>query len=219
MLFFPSHDSEETELRPWTVEGKVIGFCREIEKPAAIWLMTHGNGGQANQRGYILKRMSERDSLYVLEYPGYGSRDGVPSRASIDAALGDAYNVLRKRYPGVPLCALGESMGSGPASFLATMPAPPEKIVLIVPFDSLASVAAAQIPFFPVRMLIRDDWNNIDSLKAYKGRVEIFAANDDEIIPYSRAKNLAAHVPGAKFFTMPGGHGWSNTRFPVRIER
>lgn len=179
--------------------------------------MTHGNAGQAAQRGYILGRMSERDALYVLEYPGFGSREGSPSKASIDSAAMEGYKYLRERYPGVPICALGESIGSGPASLLATMSVPPDKIVLVVPFDSLANVAAAQMPLFPVRFLLKDNWNNIDSLKTYTRSVEIFAAIDDEIIPFVHAKNLAAHVPGSKLFPISGGHDWSDTTSPLRI--
>ncbi len=218
MLYFPTHHSGQTALQPWIVEGRVLGYCREIEKPNTVWLLTHGNGGQASQRGYVLDRMSAQDSLYVLEYPGYGSRGGQPSKTSIDAATAEAYGVLKKRFPGVPVCALGESIGSGPASLLAKMPLPPEKIILIVPFDSVASVGAAKMPLFPVRLLLKDNWDNIKSLNRYEGIVEIFAAKDDEVIPFAHAAELAAKIAGAKFYPLEGGHDWSDTRSPLRIE-
>lgn len=217
MLYFPTHYTRETELRPWIFEDRIIGYCREVERPTAIWLMTHGNGGQANQRGYVLDRMSARNSLYIVEYPGYGPREGEPSEASINAATAEAFKMLRTRFPGVPLCALGESIGSGPASKLAMMPVPPEKIVLIVPFDSLARVAAAKMPLFPVPLLLKDNWDNIDSLKGYGGHLEIFAATADEIIPFAHAANLAANVPGSKLHPIAGGHGWSDTSSPLRL--
>jgi uncharacterized protein len=133
LLFFPTHFAQDTDLSPWIIGGNVIGYCREANNPEAVWLCTHGNGGQADQRSYLLRRMSDRDSLYVLEYPGYGLRNGRPSKSSIDAAAKEAYHVLRSRFHSVPVCVVGESMGSGPACYLATDSTPPDKVVLIVP--------------------------------------------------------------------------------------
>src|ERR1700677_339820 len=101
--------------------------------------MAHGNGGQAAGRDYVLRRMSKEDSLYVLEYPGYGSREGSPSLESINRAASEAYQLLRSQHPNTPVCVLGESIGSGPACALALEKIPPDKIVLVVPFDTLAS--------------------------------------------------------------------------------
>src|SRR5436190_24177463 len=85
LLFFPTHGSAPGgSFRPWFDGTNVIGFCREVDRPKAIWLMTHGNGGQASDREYILSHLSTKESLYVLEYPGYGLREGSPSRRSID---------------------------------------------------------------------------------------------------------------------------------------
>src|SRR5262249_40423007 len=71
MLFFPSHDAQPTQLAPWSDGHATIGYCREASNARTIWLMMHGNAGQAAGRDYVLRRMSSQDSLYVLEYPGY----------------------------------------------------------------------------------------------------------------------------------------------------
>jgi hypothetical protein len=77
LLFFPSHTLASTSLTPWRDDNQhIIGYCREVTNAQNIWLMTHGNAGQAADRDYVLSRMSARDSLYVLEYPGYGQRPG-----------------------------------------------------------------------------------------------------------------------------------------------
>ena len=61
--------------------------------------------------------------------------------AAIDAAALEAYKLLRARFPGKPVCVAAESIGSGPASTLARAKIPPDKLVFIVPFDNLKSVA------------------------------------------------------------------------------
>jgi hypothetical protein len=58
-----------------------------------VWLLIHGNGGQAADRAYALPSFSMDDSVFILEYPGYGSRKGKPSKKSLDAADRQAYRI------------------------------------------------------------------------------------------------------------------------------
>jgi pimeloyl-ACP methyl ester carboxylesterase len=206
MLFFPTHLALSTGLSPWSDGKQTIGFCHEVTNAPTIWLMMHGNGGQAADRDYVLPCMSGRDSLYVLEYPGYGLRKGSPSLESMNQAAAEAYELLRAQHPGAPVCVLGESLGSGPACALAREKIAPDKIVLVVPFDNLAGVASGHFFFLPVRLMLRDAWDNVESLKHYSGPVEIFAAEADAIIPVQHAKSLAAQIPNAHFTQIPGGH-------------
>ena len=211
MLYFPSHGNVLTRLTPWTDGGRTIGFCREVPNPRTIWLMLHGNGGQAANRDYVLHCLTDQDSLYVLEYPGYGSRLGSPSLESLNRAASESYHLLRSRNPNTPICLLGESIGSGPACHLARENPPPEKIVLAVPFDILSRVASRQFPFLPVGLLLRDAWNNVESLRDYSGPVDIFGAIDDGIISIDHARALAKQIPNGRLITIQGGHNdWSN---------
>jgi pimeloyl-ACP methyl ester carboxylesterase len=206
LLYHPSHRAGQTQLEPWTEGGEVVGFCRRVPAPRRVWLMTHGNTGQASQRDYVLSRMDPGDSLFVLEYPGFGDRRGAPSRDSMNRAAAGAYGALRREYPALPLGLIGESIGSGPACFLASMSRPPDRIVLIVPFDTLESVASGHLPFLPVGAMLRDDWDNLRALRGYAGPVEIYGARDDRVIPVAHARNLAAHVQGAAYVEIEGGH-------------
>ncbi|MDD2851905.1 MAG: alpha/beta fold hydrolase [Desulfuromonadaceae bacterium] len=192
-------------------EGKLIGCVRETTAPKTIWLFLHGNGGQASDRVYALPSFSNHDSVYILEYPGYGSRPGSPSMSSINKAATQAYEALRSKFPQVPVCIIGESIGSGPASFLAKNPLPPDKIVLILPFDTLANVAAVHYSYLPVKFLLQDNWDNVASLSDYKGQLEIFGARADTIVPIRHAWALADSKPSAIFHIIEGDHNdWAN---------
>lgn len=206
LLYFPSHRPNGGPLAPWAVEDAVIGFCREVEAPREVWLMLHGNGGQASQRAYMLEHVAKDAAFYVLEYPGYGDRPGKPSLASINAAAAEAWRNLRARYPGVPMGVIGESIGSGPASALAGVALPPEKIVLWTPYDRLVDVAKEKFRWLPVGLLLRDKWDNGAALKNYAGVVEIYAAKADEVIPNHHARTLHEKVPGSVFTEIDGGH-------------
>lgn len=91
MMYFPTHGTPTSRLSPWFVGGAIFGYARENEAPARVWLMLHGNGGQAAHRDYILSCVPDADAVFVLEYPGYGVRPGAPSRHSIDDAALMAY--------------------------------------------------------------------------------------------------------------------------------
>jgi len=210
LLYFPSHHASDNGLTAWRIDGKVMGYSRTVSAPENIWLMLHGNAGQAADRAYAIPSFFQRDSVFVLEYPGYGLREGKPSRVSFDAAAAEAYRLLRGTFPNTPVCVVGESIGTGPACTLATQPQPPDKIVLVVPFDKLTRVAAHHFPLLPVSLIMEADWNNMRALSAYKGPIEIFGASQDTVIPIEHARKLASILPAAKFHTIDGGHNdWS----------
>jgi len=197
-------------LAPWEVNGEAWGVRRVVERPNAVWLVMHGNAGQAAQREYVLDILPSDVCVYVLEYPGYGARAGEPSRASIDAAARAAYRLLGELHPGATRCVLGESLGSGPAALLAREPSPPSAIVLATPYDRLADVAADAFPWLPARWILRDDWDNGAALAAYTGALLILAAEHDAVIANRHARSLAARVPRAELRMLPGGHNdWS----------
>ena len=217
MLFYPSHRSETNGLVAWTIAGRAIGYARIVDNPENVWLFTHGNAGQAADRVYALQRFSDSDSVFILEYPGFGNREGSPSKASFNSAAEEAYRELRKVYSNIPVCVVGESIGSGPASSLTRLEKPPDKLVLVVPFDNLASVVADHFPLIPARLILFDRWDNVEALKGYSGKVEIYGAIDDQVIPIHHARTLAKSLPTAVFHEIPGGHNeWSQRRM-VRI--
>ena len=209
-LFYPSHHDSSNGLTAWKLGDRVIGYAREVDGPENVWLMLHGNGGQASDRAYALPCFSARDSIYILEYPGYGRRAGAPSRASFDEAALEAYLLLRKSFPKIPVCVVGESLGTGPSSMLASQSPAPDKIVLVTPFDKLTRVAADHFPLLPVGLILGKTWDNSRALTAYKGPIEIFGAKEDQIIPVNHAQALAASLPSARFHLIEGGHNdWS----------
>ena len=210
-LFFPTHQAPTTSLTLWQIEEQIVGYAREVKDPASVWLMLHGNAGEAAHRDYILRSLSPRTSVYILEYPGYGLRGGSPSRASIDEAASAGYRYLRERYARMPISVIGESIGSGPACHLASESTPPNRIVLITPFSSLLALAAERLPLVPVGWLLRDRWDNIAALKGYSGPLDVYGAIHDEVIPFRHAEALA-RATGARFVSVASGHNdWVDT--------
>ena len=217
LLYHPSHAGDSGLLRPWVVRGATIGYAREVANPSSVWLMAHGNAGEAAHRDYILKCVFTTSAVYVVEYPGYGLRPGQPNEPSLNRAVREGYDELRARYPNIGIGVIGESLGSGPACTLAHAPVPPAKLVLMVPFDTLASVAADHMPYLPTNLLLKDRWDNVASLKGYRGPVTIYAAQRDTIIGPEHGRRLASAV-GATFHLIDSGHNDLLSSGAVRIE-
>jgi pimeloyl-ACP methyl ester carboxylesterase len=66
---------------------------------------------------------------------------------------------------------------------------------------------------------MRDQWDNVAALETYPGPIEIYAAHDDEVIPFKHAKALADALPSARLITMTGGHNSWQLKEPFKIAR
>jgi pimeloyl-ACP methyl ester carboxylesterase len=195
--------------------GETIAYLhspRDVATPEAVFIVFHGNAGFALHRSYYRDALREvsadRWACVVLEYPGYGARAGSPSKNTLEAAAAEVLEVVLARHP-VPVYLIGESLGSGVATSLAA--SHPDKVsglILVTPFTSLAAVGRHHYPFLPVRLLLRDNFDNVRNLKQYQGPVAVVLAEDDRIIPAAIGKKLYDAYEGPRrLWTQPGaGH-------------
>ena len=169
---------------PWTNStGVIIGWRIPARGDAqGSVLVVHGNGGCAANRDYIAHPIhaAEPVDVYVLEYPGYGAREGKPSKKSIDAAAEEAFQLLPAN---LPRYIVSESLGTGAAGDLAANHA--ENVAgmaLIAPYHDLASTAQKRFWFLPAYFFLLDRFNPAESLRQYHGPINFLIAGADEII-------------------------------------
>jgi pimeloyl-ACP methyl ester carboxylesterase len=185
---------------PWrNPSGQIIGWkLPAASSPVASVLITHGNAGCAIDRGYLARPIHDAApvDVYVLEYPGYGSRAGSPNKRSILAAAEEAFGLLTN---GLPKYLVSESLGAGAAGYLAgAHPAEVAGLVLFMPYHNLASVAQSKMPWLPAYFLLLDRFNPAECLKNYRGPVKIVLAGADEIIPVESGRRLFEGYAGPK---------------------
>ena len=194
---------------PWrNPSGQIIGWKLPItSSPIASVLIIHGNAGCAIDRGYLANpiHVAAPVDVYVLEYPGYGSRAGSPDKRSILAAGEEAFGLLTS---GPPKYLVSESLGAGVACDLArTHPAEVAGLALFMPYHNLASVAQSKMPWLPAYFLLLDRFNPAECLKDYHGPVKIVLAGADEIIPVESGRRLFEEYQGPKNLQIiPGAH-------------
>ncbi len=211
LIFFPTQ-ARETELlaraaaigfKPWHAsDGAWIGWEPEKSAKGDILVVFHGNAGMALDRSWLTVLgtgiRGAQWKLCLFEYPGYGARDGTPSEKSMTAAAIAAVDSLTSG-PSQRIWILGESLGSGVAAAVAG--ARPEKVsgvILVTPFDSLASAASAHYPWLPVNLLIRHRFDSMEKLRNYHGPVAFVIAANDSTIPPRHARTLAEGYAGTK---------------------
>ena len=150
-----------------------------------------GNAERLEVSREEFRRLFPERTIYLLSYRGYGASEGQPDEPAL---LGDAlalYDDVQARHPRADIAVIGRSLGSGVASYVASQ-RPVEKLVLVTPFDSLAEVAQAHYPMFPVRLLMRDRYPSTEYLPRYAGPLLVLRGGRDEVIPPANTDRLLA---------------------------
>lgn len=211
LIYFPSRAPEKallelarsTGCRPWrNADGEIIGW-RDSEprtEAGARILILHGNAGYALDRTHYIEALEQVDGgryweVILFEYPGYGARPGCPGEKAFLTAGAEAVDQLI-REDHRPVFLLGESIGTGPASALASISNSVAGVILVTPFSSLVDVAARQYRWLPVRWLLRDRYDNIMALSKYPRPVAVIIAGRDEVTPPELGRRLHATLTG-----------------------
>jgi pimeloyl-ACP methyl ester carboxylesterase len=206
MMYFPDREPEPEAVQravggrvvPWRdAKGSVLGWRRAARLGTPRVLVLHGNAGDALGRVDYLRVIEAAGFEGVLlEYPGYGPREGERSEASLVA---DARAALRqlKAESGAPVFLLGESLGSGVAvQVAATEPKLVAGLLLVTPFARMTEVAARHYPYLPMKLILRDRWDSLGAIPGYHGPVAIVVAGRDEVVGAAQGRRLAQGCPG-----------------------
>jgi pimeloyl-ACP methyl ester carboxylesterase len=199
-LYFPDSErpSEEllraNHLKLWQVSAmdyRGIVDIAEIAKPKGTVIVFHGNAGKAADRIFYIETLSALGYRVILaEYPLYGGRKGTIGEKAFVADGAETVRLVFEQFGG-PVFLLGESLGCGVAAAVAARTQVKiAGIILITPWDTLASAAQSKFSFLPVRLLLTDKYDSIGNLKSFKGRIALVGAERDEIIPITHAKRL-----------------------------
>lgn len=185
--------AERASLVPWPRSGAAYrGFLAEPEVTAKGTIaIFHGNAGDAIGRSFLVPLFRpEGYRVVLLEYPGYGGREGRLGEASLVADGARSLEMLREEFDG-PLIVMGESLGAGvAAAAVASTSAPVDAVALFTPWDTLPNLAAERFWFLPARWIVADRYDTISNLRSFTGPIAIVVAENDEIIPRRRSESL-----------------------------
>lgn len=210
LLYFPVRGDREATTRlagerglePWTgPDGSFLGWrsAHPTEAPVARALVLHGNAASALERTYLRDVLQGPGlppvEVFLLEYPGYGAREGAPSEEAIVSAVTEAIDRLGGD---LPVLLVGESLGSAAAALAAERRSGVKGLLLVTPVASIAGLARRHYPFVP-GWFVRDPFRADRALPRYPGRAAFLVAGRDEVAPPDQALALHAAFPGEKW--------------------
>ena len=178
-------------LRGWFARGS-----GKAPRPLVLYF-----GGNAEEVSWMLDERAAFGGwdLALVNYRGYGSSGGKPSEARLFEDALAVYDQLAARPDADAnrIVAIGRSLGSGVATFLASK-RQLAGVVLIAPFDSITAVGQRHYPFVPVRLLMGKRYDSLSLAPTIRTPLLVITGERDQIIPAAHSERLYGAWAGPK---------------------
>ena len=160
------------------------------DRPVIVFF--HGNGDRLSGAAAAVAPLARAGfSVLLPEYRGYSGNPGSPTEEGLYRDGDAAIAWLRERgIAAERIVPVGNSLGSGVAARMAVTHGL-ERLALVSPFASLPDAASARLRFVPVRLLMKDRYDNRAMLAGYDGSALILHGSRDSLIPVDQARELA----------------------------
>jgi len=208
-----------------TVHVEGIGELKSVYAPPSqqdgpVILFFHGNGNSVYSRVSQFRDFKSWGAGFLaVEYPGYGGNPGRPNQADIFTTALAYYDwLIAQGHRPDQIVIYGHSLGSASAVHVAQN-RDSTLLILSAPFLSTLAMAQKQMPFFPTRVLLKDQYRSDLAMPTITEPLLVIHGNADDVIPYKMGQQLyALHLGDKAFVTIKGGqHYLWNTDMPEHI--
>ena len=183
-------------------------YNKNINKFKTI-LFLHGNAGSLENRIHKINHFYDMNvNFLIIAWRGFSGNKGYPTEKGLYEDARSAVQWLRSQ--GIlekNIILYGESLGTGVAIEIAQN----KKfagIILESPFTSMIAVGKDKYPFLPVKLLLKDKYENNKKIKNIKIPVLIMHGKIDKIVPFRMGKELyeLANAPKYSYFSKYDDH-------------
>jgi hypothetical protein len=174
-----------------TFDNRILnGLLFKAENSKGLIFYLHGNAGALDSWGQVAKTYVDLNyDVFILDYRGYGKSEGaITSQSQIFQDVQIAYSEMKKRYEEGSITILGYSIGTGPATYIASINNP-KLLILQAPFYSLIDMMQHSYPILPT-FILKYKFENYKYIQDCKMPVVIFHGNADEVIYYNSSIKL-----------------------------
>jgi pimeloyl-ACP methyl ester carboxylesterase len=193
-IYFPQPAADPSNQLELLVDGTRVRVAQRPHRGPRALIYFGGNAEDVSLTRAELAALLPETALYLLHYRGYGGSEGRPSEVAIRADAQALFAHVAQRHTSITV--VGHSLGTGPAVHLAAS-RPVQRLVLLVPFDSLLAVARHAMPWLPVDLLLRDRWDAAAEAPRVQAPTILVAAANDQVVPARHARALQrAFRPG-----------------------
>lgn len=186
--------------------GRIHALWFRRPDSEGVVLYFHGNSGNVARWGHLHHYFRRFDyDFFVFDYRGFGKSRGKQNEALLQADAEAVYAYLRRYYPASCIVIFGRSIGSGPASYLASR-APARQLILETPFDSMPGLFYSYYPFLPRVFAFKYRFRNDRYLLRVQCPVLILQGQKDKVVPYTCAERLRPRLKASdEFIRIPEG--------------
>jgi pimeloyl-ACP methyl ester carboxylesterase len=217
LIFFPEKLSKDhrfrfpqpfSEVNIETGQGAMIHgllFTASASKGLVFYL--HGNAGSLDSWGAVAETYTRLGyDVFIPDYPGYGKSEGsIRSQRQLFEVIQEVYDEMKKRYSEDSIVVVGYSVGSGPASWLASVNHP-KLLILQAPFYNMADLVRQVYPIVP-SFLLKYTFRTNEYLKNCRMPVVLFHGDRDEVIYYGSSLKLQKELKSSDTLITLHGQG------------
>ena len=193
--------SDNIELLGWYHEKNLKDFKTLI--------FFHGNAGSLENRIHKLNHFRDMNiNFLIIAWRGFSGNKGNPSEQGLYEDGKSAIDwLIKKGVSEKNLILYGESLGTGVATHLAQ-----NKnfagVILETPFTSMIDAAKKFYTYIPVKLLLKDKFENYKKIKNINLPILIMHGEIDQLVPFSMGKKIyeIANEPKYSYFTKYDNH-------------
>lgn len=228
VLYYP-HRNEEVceqlsqmecmeELAIDTVVGTCGGWYYHSPQESELTIILYPGNMQTAGEMVALSGTFEENSdglgmnLIVMDYPGYGNSEGIPSEMTIKIMALSAYDTIvsREDMQNQKIVLMSYSLGTGIANYVASK-RDVDGVILLAPYQNGYDLFNGFVDIFhgPMKLFIPYRMRADKFAQTVDIKPLVIATKDDEMVPYESSVSLSKRYPlGADMKTYDGlGHG------------
>ncbi len=176
-----------------------------------VLLYFHGNAGNISHRRDSIEIFHRLGlNVFIIDYRGYGKSQHKPSEQGLyqDATAAWDFLTAEKGYTSQQIIIFGRSLGGTIAAKLASG-VQARGLILESTFSSARDFANVVFPILARLVLIRFDFNTVESIQQVNAPVLVLHSPEDEIMPFHLGEKVfeAANQP-KRFVHLQGDHNY-----------
>ncbi|MFK2823768.1 alpha/beta hydrolase [Arcobacter sp. YIC-80] len=187
-IYFPTkkieHNSFEETFNIDKEKIKVI-VINKGNKKAILYFPGRSENVANNIENY--RKNFPNNTIYLVNYRSYGGSSGIATEKNLYKDAKYIFEKISKRHQSIDV--IGRSLGTGIATHLASN-SKIRKLILVTPYDSILNMARDKYPFYPIKYILKDQYNSINRVKKIVYPTLIFLASEDKTVKHKYSKNL-----------------------------
>jgi len=194
----------------------IIQFTVPDSLCKGVVLYFHGNRENIERYGRFAINFTKNNyEVWMMDYPGYGKSTGERTEQIIYDDAKEIYKMARARFAKDSIIIYGKSLGTGIASYLASVK-DCKRLILEAPYYSMDALIRHYVPIYPVTWMNKFHFPTYAYFERVDAPITIFHGNDDRLIPYSHSRRLIKIAkPGAELVTVEKGEHNDLNDYPL----